>query len=76
MSAKWRRWCTSTGEVGHKDLWEPILWLWEQAGALVQLHWVPSHFNMQGNKGADALARVGGKGHPNNPLSKRRREEE
>ena len=47
-SAKWRRhgWHTFTGEVGHKELWEQILWLQEQAGALVQLRWVhEQHMN-------------------------------
>ena len=33
-SAKWRRhgWRTASGEVGHRDLWEEILWDRESAG--------------------------------------------
>ena len=74
---KWRRhgWRTSSGEVGHRDLWEHIFWLREGAGDLLQLRWVPSHLNVEGNEEADALACQGREQHPNNllPLSKRRR---
>ena len=76
-SPKWRRhaWRCSTGEVGHRDLWEAILWLRESAGGDVQLRWVPSHLAVPGNEAADALAERGRELHPNNllPLSKRRR---
>ena len=76
-SDKWRRhnWRTSSGEVGHRDLWEHILWLREGAGDLLQLRWVPSHLNVPGNDAANELAEQGRCLHPNNlvPLSKRRR---
>ena len=76
-SPKWRRhaWRCSTGEVGHRDLWEAILWLRESAGGDVRLRWVPSHLAVPGNEAADALAERGRELHPNNllPLSKRRR---
>ena len=76
-SPKWRRhaWRCSTGEVGHRDLWEAILWLRESAGGDVRLRWVPSHLAVPGNEAADALAERGRELHLNNllPLSKRRR---
>ena len=45
-SVKWRRheWRTTSAEVGHRDLWEQILWERERAGDQVQLCWIPSHF--------------------------------
>ena len=40
-SPKWQRhgWRTSTGEVGHRDLWEQILWERERAGDELQIRW-------------------------------------
>ena len=74
---KWRRhgWRCSTGEVGHRDLWEQILTLWERGGEQVQVRWVPSHREVRGNEEAGALAWLGGQLHPSTlvPLSKRRR---
>ena len=74
-SDKWRRhgWRTSSGEVGHRDLWEQILWLPGEAGDLLQVRWMPSHLGVKGNEGADVLAERGRGLHPNNllPLSKR-----
>ena len=79
-SEKWRRhwWRTSSGEVGHRDLWEQILWLPGEAGDLLQVRWVPSHLGAQGNEGANVVAERGRVLHPNNllPLSKRPRVEE
>ena len=62
------------GKVVHRDLWEQILWLHEGAGELLQIRWVPSHLKVEGNEGANKLARLGRHKHPNNllPLSKRR----
>ena len=78
-SPKWRRhnWCTPSGEVEHRDLWETILWERERAGDEFQLHWVPSHLGMEGNSGADVLAETGRAQHPDNQqsLPKRRRVE-
>ena len=40
---KWKRhgWRTSSGEVGHRDLWEHIDWLRGEAGDKLQVRWVP-----------------------------------
>ena len=76
-SVKWQRhsWRTASGEVGHRDLWEQILWERERAGECVQLRWTPSHLGVSENQGADALAEVGRRQHPHNvsALPKRRR---
>ena len=55
-SEKWTRhgWRTASGEVGHRDLREDMLWLREGAGGKLQLRWVPSHLNVPGSD------RVGG----------------
>ena len=78
-SPKWRRhaWRTSSGEVGHRDLWETILWERERAGDELQIHWILSHLGVQGNDEADALAEAGRLSHPNNdrPMAKRPRVE-
>ena len=67
-SAKWRRhgWRTASGEVGHRDLWEQILWERERAREELQVHWVPSHLGVHGNHQADALAEEGRQMHPHN----------
>ena len=67
-SAKWRRhgWRTASGEVGHRDLWEQILWERERAGEELQVHSVPSHLGVHGNHQADALAEEGRQMHPHN----------
>ena len=74
---KWKRhgWRTSSGEVGHRDLWEHIDWLRGEAGDKLQVRWVPSHLGVAGNEAADELAGQGRELHPYNllPLSKRRR---
>ena len=74
---KWKRhgWRTSSGEVGHRDLWEHIDWLRGEAGDMLQVRWVPSHLGVAGNEAADELAGQGRGLHPYNllPLSKRRR---
>ena len=74
---KWKRhgWRTSMGEVGHRDLWEQIDLLRGMGGEQLQVRWVPSHLNVEGNEAADELAGKGRELHPNNllPLSKRRR---
>ena len=76
---KWRRhgWRTSSGEVGHRDLWEAILWERERAGDELQIHWIPSHLGVRGNDEADALAEAGRLSHPDNdrPMAKRPRVE-
>uniref|UniRef100_A0A7S4CXH6 ribonuclease H n=1 Tax=Eutreptiella gymnastica TaxID=73025 RepID=A0A7S4CXH6_9EUGL len=70
-SPKWRchGWRTPSGEVGHRDLWEQILWEQERAGAGLQVRWVPSHLGVEGNIGADRLAEQGRRAHPNNSRS-------
>ena len=70
-SPKWRRheWRTTGREVGHRDLWETILWERERAGEQVQLRWIPSHLGVQGNEEADALAEAGRGLHPHNEES-------
>ena len=74
---RWKRhgWRTSSGEVGHRDLWEHIDWLRGEAGDKLQVRWVPSHLGVAGNEAADELAGEGRELHPYNllPLSKRRR---
>ena len=67
-SVKWRQhwWRTTSGEVGHGDLWETILWERERAGEQVQLRWIPSHLGIKGNEEADALAKAGRCLHPHN----------
>ena len=67
-SAKWRRhgWRTASGEVGHRDLWEQILWERKTAGEELHVHWVPSHLGVHGNHQADGLAEEGRQMHPHN----------
>ena len=52
--------------MGHRDLWEQILWERERAGEELQVHWVPSHLGVHGNHQADALAEEGRQMHPHN----------
>ena len=59
-------WRTASGEVGHRDLWEQILWERESAGEELQVHYVPSHLGVHGNHQADALAEEGRQMHPYN----------
>ena len=51
----WRRheWHTATGEVAHRDLWEPFLDLVRERGELFSIQWVPSHIEIEGNEQAD-----------------------
>ena len=42
--------------MGHRNLWEHVLWLQEGAGDLLQLRWVLSYLNVEGGEEADALA--------------------
>ena len=74
---KWKRhgWRTSSGEVGHRDLWEHIDWLRGEAGDKLQVRWVPSHLGVTGNEAADELAGQGRELHAYNllPFCKRRR---
>ena len=76
-SVKWWRhgWRCSTGEVGHKDLWERILLLQEMGKGHVLVGWVPLHLGLLGNEEVGALALLGRHLHSNNllPLSKRHR---
>ena len=44
-------------EVEHRDMWEQILC--KQAGEQVQLMWVPSNLNVEGNTEADGLTQLG-----------------
>ena len=66
-SGKWRRhgWKTSSGRWGAGTCSRDLL----------QLRWVPSHRNSEGNEAADALAGRGREQHPNHllPSSKRPR---
>ena len=69
-SNNWHRywWKISSGEVGHRDLWEHILWLCDEAGELLQLKWVPSDLyvegsNVEGNEAADELTGQGREKH-------------
>ena len=68
-------WRTASGEVGHRDLWDHILWLRGGEGGLQQLRWVPAHVNVPEHEAADELAEKGTDLHPNNllPLLRRRR---
>ena len=50
--------------MGHKDLWEQILWEQERVGMTLQIHWVPSHLGVEGNVGTDRLAEHGRPSHP------------
>ena len=70
-STKWRRhgWPTSSGEVGHRDLSEQILWERERAGDELQIRWVPSHLGVEGDARADQMAEQGRGAHPNNQQS-------
>ena len=74
---QWKRhgWRASTGEVGHRDLWEQIDLPRRMGGEQLQVRWVPSHLDVEGNEAADELAGKGRELHLNNlpPLSKRRR---
>ena len=57
----WRRhqWHTATGEVAHRDLWEPFLDVVRERGELFSIQWVPSHIEIEGNEKADQLAEEG-----------------
>mmetsp|Transcript_127777 Transcript_127777/g.220866 ORF Transcript_127777/g.220866 Transcript_127777/m.220866 type:complete len:182 (+) Transcript_127777:534-1079(+) len=65
---KWRRqgWKGSSGPVGHSDLWQQIHSLVIMHGDTLQLVWVPSHVNIEGNVQADKLAENGRLMHPHN----------
>ena len=52
--------------MGHRDLWEQILWERERAGEELQVCWVPSHLGVHGTHQADALAEEGRRTHPHN----------
>ena len=52
--------------MGHRDLWEQILWERGRAGDDVQIRWVPSHSWVAGNQGADRLVEEGAEVQPNN----------
>ena len=66
-SLKWRRhqWHTAGGEVRHGDLWEQILWERERSRDNLLIRWVPFHFGVEGNVGADCLVELGRESHPN-----------
>ena len=51
--------------MGHHNLWGQSLWEQDSAGAEVQVRWVPSHLQGQGNTSADPLAECGREPHPN-----------
>ena len=53
------RWRTATGDVAHRDLWEPFLDLVQARGDLFSIHWVPSHIDIMGNERADQFAEEG-----------------
>ena len=57
----WRRhqWRTATGDVTHRDLWEPFLDLVRERGDLFSIQWAPSHIEIMGNERADQLAEEG-----------------
>ena len=65
-SVKWRRhtWRTASGEVGHRDLWEHILWERERGGEQVQLRWIPPHLMCQGIMGRMRERRRAGSSTP------------
>ena len=52
--------------MGHRDLYEQILWEPERAGADLQIRLVASHLGVEGNGGADRFAEQGRQAHPNN----------
>ena len=74
-SAKWRHrsWRVKMKEIGHRDLWEQIWDLRQQAGSQVQVIWTPAHLSVQGNAKADELAEQGWLHHRHN---KKRRSED
>ena len=45
--------------MGHTDLWEQTLWLGERAGEMVQVKWVASHLDAEGNEVAEAAGPQG-----------------
>ena len=65
---KWQRhgWRAAGVEVGHRDLWEQILWERERVGDDLQVHLVPSHLGVHGNHKADVQAEEGRRMHPHN----------
>ena len=50
---------TASGLVGHRGLWEQILWERERSGDSLLIGWVPSHLGMAGNVGVDGRAELG-----------------
>ena len=71
-SSKWQchSWRVKSCEVGHRDPWEAIFQLRQDAGPLLKFIWTPSHMRMEGNDKADALAEFGREMHPNNKKRK------
>ena len=53
------QWRTATGDVAHRDPWEPFLDLVRERGDLFSIQWVPSHIEIEGNERADQLAEEG-----------------
>ena len=52
--------------MGHRDPWESIFQLRQDAGALLKFIWTPSCMRVGGNEKADELAETGREMHPNN----------
>ena len=52
-SPKWHRhpWRVKSREVGHRDLWEAIFQLRQDAGALLMFIWTPLHMRLGGGGG-------------------------
>ena len=62
--AVWRRhqWRTATGDVAHRDLWEPSLDLVQKRGDLFSILWVPPTLTSWVVKGQTSWQRKGGSG--------------
>ena len=71
----WKRhgWRVKNKGLGHRDQWEAIWQLRQDAGPLGKFIWTPSHLNVQGNDNADEFVEQGRLQHPND---KKRRSEE
>ena len=71
-SPKWHRhsWRVKSREVGHRDLWEAIFQLRQDAGPCLSSSGSPHTCAWGGNDKAGALAEFGREMHPNNKKRK------
>ena len=54
--------------MGHRDLWESVLFSKRMLPEFLSFQWVSSHVGLEGNEGADLLAERGRLQHPFNYL--------